>query len=221
MKTRIHRTAAGSVVSLAMAMGLFAGAPLRAAASEVLVTAPMAAENKRSAFRKSMRKLWVEHMVWTRACIMATIAKTPDAAAAADRLQRNQLEMGAIFVPYYGTEMGAKMSLLLKEDNLVAGEIVAARMKRDAVKVAALEKRWHDNARDIGVLLSGSNPGWPQEAFVATFDNLMTLTYRQVTARLQKKWSDDIQAFDELYVQGMDLADDIADRMIKQYPEKI
>lgn len=215
-----HKTLAGAY-SLMLAFGLLASAPRKASASEVLVTAPMAAENKRSAFRKSVRKLWAEHMIWTRAYIIATIAGTPDAGEAGARLLRNQNEIGALFVPYYGPEIGAKVGALLKEDVLLASSVVAAGKKGDAVKLKAAEKRWHDNAQDMAMLLSASNPNWSKETFLATFDNLMTLTYRQATTRLAKKWAEDIQTFDELYVQGMALADDIADGIIKQYPEKI
>ncbi len=124
-------------------------------------------------------------------------------------------------MPYYGPETGAKVGALLKEDVLLASSVVAAGKKGDAAKLKNAEKRWHDNAQDMAMLLSASNPNWSKETFLATFDNLMTLTYRQATTRMGKKWAEDIQTFDELYVQGMALADDIADGIIKQYPEKI
>lgn len=221
MKKKSAQKCVACVYSLMLAFGLLGLAPRRASAGEVLVTAPMAAENKRTAFRKSVRKLWAEHMIWTRAYIVASIAATPDAGEVGGRLLRNQMEIGALFVPYYGPETGAKVGALLKEDVFLAASVVAAGKNRDAAKLKLAEKRWHDNAQEMAMLLSASNPNWSKDAFIATFENLMTLTYRQATARTGKKWAEDIQTFDELYVQGMALADEIADGIIKQYPEKI
>lgn len=221
MKMKSSQTVVACAYSAVLAFAALGAAPRKAAAGEILVTAPMAGENKRTAFRKSVRKLWAEHMIWTRSYIVATIAGTPDAGEASARLLRNQNEIGALFVPYYGAETGAKIGQLLKEDILLASSVVAAGKKGDSVKLKAAEKRWHDNAQDMAMLLCAANANWSKETFVASFDNMMTLTYRQATSRMGKKWAEDIQTFDELYVQGMAMADDIADGIIKQYPEKI
>jgi len=215
------RTAKIGVVGVMLAFGVVGRQPLKAAAEEVLVAAPMAAEHKRTAFRKSIRMLWSEHMIWTRAYIVATIAGSIDIAEVEKRLLRNQRELGAIISPYYGPELAAKMGQLLKEDILIACEVVAATKKGDAVKLKTAETRWHENAREIAVLLSAANPNWSKEEFLSTFDGLMTLTFKEATARINKEWAGDIKAFDELFVRGMALADTIADGIIKQHPDKI
>jgi hypothetical protein len=42
-----------------------------------------------------MRKLWTDHVVWTREYIVAAVAGTPDAQPAASRLMKNQEDIGA------------------------------------------------------------------------------------------------------------------------------
>src|SRR5688572_18931244 len=52
----------------------------------------------RETFRADMRELWEDHIVWTRQYIVsaATLPKVlPDAAPTADRLFRNQADIGA------------------------------------------------------------------------------------------------------------------------------
>ena len=56
----------------------------------------------REPVRIALRKLWSDHVIWTRQYIVAAVAGTPDADAAAGRLLKNQEDIGAAFVPYYG-----------------------------------------------------------------------------------------------------------------------
>lgn len=46
------------------------------------------------ALKQDMRKLWTDHVVWTRDYIIAAIGNQPDAQAAANRLMRNQEDIG-------------------------------------------------------------------------------------------------------------------------------
>lgn len=209
------------VYSAMLAFGVLGGLPLKAGAKEILVVMPMSAEHKRTAFRKSMRKLWADHVIWTRSYIVAAVAGTADTADTANRLLLNQAEIGAAFVPYYGEATGAKLGQLVKEHILVAADVVAALKKDDVVKFQAADKRWRENAVEIAVLLNGANPNWSKEAYVSAFNDQIALTTKEATARILKRWSDDISAFDELYVRTLGMADDLADGIIMQFPEKI
>jgi hypothetical protein len=45
--------------------------------------------------REAMRKLWSDHVFWTREYVIAAVDGTPDAQAAAARLLKNQEDIGA------------------------------------------------------------------------------------------------------------------------------
>lgn len=60
--------------------------------------------------RTSMRRLWADHAIWTRQCIVAAVAGTADAEHAAARLLKNQEDIGNAIVPYYGEEAGAALT---------------------------------------------------------------------------------------------------------------
>ena len=62
-----------------------------------------------NAFRTSMRKLWSDHVVWTRQYIVAAASDHPSAEAAASRLMRNQEDIGNAIEPYYGTAAGDRV----------------------------------------------------------------------------------------------------------------
>jgi len=56
----------------------------------------------REPVRLALRKLWSDHVIWTRQYIVAAVAGTPDADAAAGRLLKNQEDIGAAIATYYG-----------------------------------------------------------------------------------------------------------------------
>jgi len=84
-----------------------------------------------SGLRTALRKLWTDHVIWTRQYIVAAVAGTPDAEAAAGRLLRNQEDIGDAVVPLYGAEAGEELTRLLKEHILIAVDLVAAATKGD------------------------------------------------------------------------------------------
>src|SRR5213596_3313619 len=73
------------------------------------------ATDKREALTQAMRKLWADHVVWTRLYIIAAVNGSPDAQPAADRLLKNQADIGQAIVPYYGADAGKKLTELLKQ----------------------------------------------------------------------------------------------------------
>ena len=59
------------------------------------------------AFHDQMRKLWEDHVTWTRLTIVSAVggadgAMLPDLTQTLDRLQANQDDIGAAIVPYFG-----------------------------------------------------------------------------------------------------------------------
>ncbi|CAN5441015.1 hypothetical protein BH20ACI3_BH20ACI3_19420 [soil metagenome] len=110
-----------------------------------------------------MRKLWEDHITWTRVFIISAVADLPDKAAATDRLLQNQVDIGNAIKPYYGNAAGDKLTALLKEHITTAAEIVAAAKAGDKSKQDDATKRWFANADQIAAFLSGANPkNWPR-----------------------------------------------------------
>ena len=55
----------------------------------------------------AMRRLWADHVIWTRQYVVAAVGGNPDADAAAARLLKNQEDIGNAVVPFYGEDAGA------------------------------------------------------------------------------------------------------------------
>ena len=49
-----------------------------------------------------MRRLWEDHITWTRLFIVSASADLPDTPATTQRLLRNQQDIGDAIKPFYG-----------------------------------------------------------------------------------------------------------------------
>jgi len=54
------------------------------------------------AFHDAMRKLWEDHVTWTRLAIVSFAGGLPDLQATEARLLANQTDIGNAIKPYYG-----------------------------------------------------------------------------------------------------------------------
>src|SRR5215467_3779649 len=87
-------------------------------------------------FKAGMRKLWSDHVIWTRQYITSAVADSPDTDAAANRLLLNQEHIGKAVVPFYGEAGGAALTNLLKQHIMIAVELVAAAKANNQTKFA-------------------------------------------------------------------------------------
>jgi hypothetical protein len=76
--------------------------------------------------RQDMRKLWSDHVFWTRDYAAAAIADQPDQDAAAKRLLKNQEDIGNAVAQYYGKDGGNKLTQMLKKHILIAVDLIKA-----------------------------------------------------------------------------------------------
>lgn len=168
----------------------------------------------------AMRKLWSDHVFWTRVYIISAVAGDASAPTAASRLLRNQEDIGNAVVPYYGAAAGTQLTNLLKQHIQIAVDLVAAAKAGDQAKVADADKRWHANADDLATFLSGANPNWPKATVLTMLNQHLALTTQEATARIQSRWADDAAAFDNIFTQILGMADALSDGIVKQFPNR-
>jgi hypothetical protein len=169
---------------------------------------------------QDMRKLWTDHVVWTRDYIIAATGKQPDAPSALNRLMKNQDDIGNAVGKYYGAAAGRQLTTLLKDHIAIAGDIVKAAMAGDKTGQKAADDRWHKNAADISDFLSKANPNWPRATLLDMMNTHLSTTATELTARLTKDWDGDVRAFDAVYDHILHMADALSDGIVKQFPDK-
>jgi hypothetical protein len=198
---------------------------LAAAAFAVCAGSPsalVAAQERSSAaaLKQDMRKLWTDHVIWTRDYVVAALADAPGAEAAAGRLMKNQEEIGSAIGRVYGAPAGAELTRLLKEHITIAVDVVRAAKAGDKAGLGAADGRWQQNGTAIAAFLSQANPHLPQAAVADMMKKHLSTTTAEVVARLNKDWPGDVRAFDEVYTHMLMMSDAIADAVVKQFPDK-
>jgi hypothetical protein len=194
---------------------VFFPAPVQAAKMDKVVYTQSVVD-----LRNAMRKLWEEHIVYTRNFIISTLGGLEDSGKIAERLLRNQDDIGNAIKPIYGEEAGKKLSSLLRDHILIAADIVTAAKAGDQEGVAKGEKKWQQNADDIAVFLSSANSAWPVQTLKDMLYIHLALTTTEVVSRIKKDWPADIEAYDKGHAHMLMFADMLSDGIIKQFPEK-
>lgn len=205
-------------LALIVTIGALQAAPSAsssAALEQMAATTPAAA-----ALRQDMRKLWTDHVIWTRDYIIAAVGDQPDAPAAAARLMRNQDDIGAAVAGFYGKPAGDALTVLLKEHIAIAVDIIKFAKAGDKASQQQADAKWKRNGEEIATFLAKANPNWPQATLASMMNMHLATTTAEVVARLTKDWSGDIKAFDATYDHILKMADALSDGIIKQFPKK-
>jgi hypothetical protein len=170
--------------------------------------------------KMAMRELWEDHITYTRNYIISALAGLEDEGKVAERLLRNQDDIGAAIKPYYGEAAGKQLATLLRDHILIAADIVAAAKAGKSDQVAAGQKKWTANGKDIAAFLSGANPHWPKKDLEQMLQAHLDFTTGEVVGRLKKDWAADIKSYDDGHAHMLMFADMLADGIAKQFPAK-
>ncbi|OGI00546.1 MAG: hypothetical protein A2Y25_00055 [Candidatus Melainabacteria bacterium GWF2_37_15] len=171
-------------------------------------------------FRVMNRKLWSDHVTWTRMYIISALANLKDADYTSDRLLRNQQEIGNSIKPFYGEEAGNKLADLLKQHILLAVKIVDYAKAGKKAELEAEEKKWFANADDIAAFLSSANPNLSEKAVTDMLYEHLKVTKQEVVYRLNGDYKSDIEAYDIVLDDILEMSDAISEAIVKQFPNK-
>ncbi len=173
-------------------------------------------------FRNTMRKLWEDHVTWTRLYIISAAADLPDKDLTAQRLLQNQVDIGNAVKPFYGDDAGNKLTALLKDHILDAADLIAAAKAGDKARVDAASAKWYANADDIATFLSTANPkSWPLADMKMGMKMHLDLTLQEAVDRLGGKYAADIADYDKVHEHILGLADLLSTGLISQFPDKL
>jgi hypothetical protein len=182
-----------------------------------------AGQASRDTFRAQMRKLWEDHITWTRLYIVsaATLptAELPDIGPTADRLFANQADIGNVVGSFYGAEAGQALTDLLTEHIALAAQAIAKAKAGDDEGLEQKLDAWYANADAIARFLADANPrNWPFETMRAHMRDHLDLTLEEAVARLHGDYAGDIAAYDKVHLQILEMADMLSDGIIAAFP---
>lgn len=226
LSIRSRRRLAAISFGLVLAASLAFGPSTLAAATTARAATTLGggAVGSRLAFHDTMRKLWEDHITWTRLFIVSAATETsglPDLNATVARLLANQADLGDAIKPFYGDTAGAELTALLRTHILTAAELLADAKAGDTTAEADAAARWYANANDIAAFLHAANPvNWPLADLQAMMKGHLDLTLKEAVARLQGRYADDVAAYDEVHLEILSMADMLSDGIVRQFPNR-
>ena len=171
----------------------------------------------RDGFHDSMRKLWEDHIVWTRMAIISIVDDRPDQDFAVARLLQNQADIGNAIKPYYGEAAGNALTALLNEHIIGAAELLGA--IKNGGDVDAATEAWYANGAEIGAFLADANPrNWNRDDMQAMMAEHLDLTFAEAAARFAPDYPADVAAYDQIHDQILHMADMLSAGIIAQFP---
>lgn len=170
--------------------------------------------------RTVMRELWTDHVTWMRVFLIDFIAELPDAPFAQERLLQNQTDIGNVVRLFYGEETSAELTRLLRAHVVGAAQVIVAAKDPNLRQLEHARDDWYANAWQIGALLAKTT-GLPEPEMVAVMNTHLDQTLAQVNARLAGNWVADIEAYDAVSANIVELSDTLSERLAEQFPEKV
>lgn len=167
--------------------------------------------------RNKLRLLWEQHVYWTRFFIISTAASLADLGDVTNRLLRNPGDFAAALTPFYGARIANRFRELLRQHLLIGGDLVTAAKNQDGAKVEDARQKWYVNADEIASFLAEINPNWSEETWRSMLYDHLAMTEQEADLRLAGRYPEDIQTFDDIEDEALEMADYMAQGIIRQF----
>lgn len=222
LKGRILRRGIAGALAVATAATLALGmTPFATAGTRSGTAATTSAVSTKGAFQDGMRRLWVDHVTWTRLFIVSFAADLPDLQATTDRLLQNQVDIGDAIKPFYGRAAGNHLTDLLTEHILTAADVLAAAKAGNDAAFEEAKDAWYRNARRIARFLHEANPNnWPLSELRHMMREHLDLTLREAAHQLGGDYAASVADYDAVETEILGMADMLSRGIIKQFPQK-
>ena len=166
---------------------------------------------------QTLRKLWEQHVMWTRSFIISSVDNLGDLDVVTKRLLRNPSDLAAVLKPYYGEAKATKFENLLEEHLLIAADLVSQAKAGNAAGADAARQKWYANAAEIALFLSQINPYWNKQEWNQMLDAHLKMTEQEAVTRLQRQYQSNVALYDDIETQALTMADAMTNGIFKQF----
>ena len=167
-----------------------------------------------------LRRLWEDHITWTRMTIISMVENLADVDLVTKRLLQNPTDFATLLRALYGDEIASKFEELFTSHLTIAAELVKAAMSNDKTAVSDAERRWYANADEIATFLASINPYWSEKMWKEMMYEHLALTKAEAVDRINKYYAADILVFDKIHTQAVKMADIMSEGILRQFPNR-
>lgn len=173
--------------------------------TEKFESCPCGANCQCNKIDKTMIKLWVQHLLYTRLVIMAFFTNDKSFNDLMNRLMKNQRDIGDLMGKIYGFQVGQTISNALLKHIMIAGKVLIAIKSNDIGQNTINE--FYDNALNIGIYLDKLTH---TNKFVNHMKIHIASLINNIVAYTNKNYVMDISTLDIYVNSGLDMAFDMA-----------
>src|SRR5215207_4131571 len=168
--------------------------------------------------KTDMRKLWEDHITWTRNVIFNILDDLPGTTEAVNRLLQNQVHLGNAIKPYYGNAAGNQLTALLQDHIRIAAQLLTALKTNNTAAFNAANTAWFANADAIAAFLASLNPNWSLIDLKNMMYEHLNLTAAEALARKNANYTGDVIAYDNVHLEILQMADMLTEGIVDQFP---
>ncbi len=170
-------------------------------------------------FHDHMRKLWEDHITWTRLAIVSIVNGLPDTASTVSRLLQNQVDIGNAIRPFYGDQAASQLTSLLHDHITIAAEVVVDAKAGNTTALNDALARWYANANEIALFLHNANPrNWTLNMTQSMMKTHLDLTLNEAVTYLKGDYNGSVQAYEQVHLEILQMADMLSSGIIAQFP---
>jgi hypothetical protein len=209
------------LVSAAVTLTVSGGHETHAATSHDHAARAGALTARGLAFHDGMRKLWEDHITWTRLAIVSFAGGLPDLQATEARLLANQTDIGNAVKPYYGRAAGNRLTALLRQHILGAVDLLQAAKSGDQAAIGKASAAWYANGNQIADFLHSANPhNWPRKAMRSMMKDHLDETLKEAQDRLGGNFAADVRDYEAVHRHILEMADMLSAGIMRQFPQR-
>jgi hypothetical protein len=176
--------------------------------------------DSRVAFHDQMRKLWEDHVTWTRLAIVTFADGSSGFDASASRLLQNQVDIGDAIKPFYGEAAGNQLTSLLHDHITIAVELLQAAKSGDTAAFDDANARWYANGNDVADFLAIANPQrWPQDVMRSMMTTHLDQTLNEAADELTGKYAASVAEYEAIHQHMLEMADLLSNGIMRTFPQ--
>src|SRR6185503_9921340 len=170
------------------------------------------------AYHDEWRKLWEDHITWTRVVIIGILDGLPGTDTYVGRLLQNYEDMEDALAPYYGDEAEV-LGDLIKDHLVIAANILTA--LNNGQPTDAQIASWYANAHDIAVQMNKMNPkSWPLEETEQMWTDHLDATLAEAVDHFTGDFAGEVAAYDQVHDMALEMADFFSNGVMQQFPSR-
>ena len=165
----------------------------------------------------TVRRFWLDQVLWTRALLFSTAFSLPDKEAVTRRLYRNPEDFYMLFSALYGERAAGQLQDLLKEQIDHAAMLIAAACEENTAGMAGIRKDWYASIEHFCIFMQSINQIWTGALWQALLEEQMEMTEEQTVFILSGNNAEGIARFEGLLELSNTMADEMASGLIRQF----